>query len=329
MLVRRTLTGIARLAGVLAIVIVAFWIFAPVERIKTVTFPAPALPADLDGYLREVERDVPQLRPGAEKRIVWAGEEGTQTALSVVYLHGFSASSEEIRPVPDLVAQELGANLFFTRLAGHGQDGNAMGRMRVDDWLADVGEALAIGRRLGARVLVIATSTGGTLATLAASNDQASETLAGVVLVSPNYALRNRIANTILRLPGLRWWGEILAGPERSFEPVNAAHAQYWTTRYPSSAVFPMAAAMRSVHDAELSAIDTPALFLISEQDQVVSPDATRDIAAKWGGPVELRVQDTDGDGVDPYGHVIAGDILSPALTQPVVDQILEWVRGL
>ena len=31
----------------------------------------------------------------------------------------------------------------------------------------------------------------------------------------------------------------------------------------------------------------------------------------------------------DPYAHVIAGDILSPGQTEPVIAIITDWARGL
>ena len=35
------------------------------------------------------------------------------------------------------------------------------------------------------------------------------------------------------------------------------------------------------------------------------------------------------GPGDDPYGHILAGDILSPNQTAPVVALITNWLRGL
>ena len=67
------------------------------------------------------------IRPGLQKEIVWANPATkTKTPLAIVYIHGFSASKGEVRPLPDKVASALGANLFFTRLTGHGEDGAAM-----------------------------------------------------------------------------------------------------------------------------------------------------------------------------------------------------------
>ena len=59
--------------------------------------------------------------PGAEKRITWfQGKENSRTEFAVIYLHGFSATRQELSPVPELLATKLQANLFETRLHGHG-----------------------------------------------------------------------------------------------------------------------------------------------------------------------------------------------------------------
>ena len=99
--------------------------------------------------------------------MICAGAAETKAPLSIVYLHGFSASSEEIRPVPDDVAAALGANLVHTRFKGHGRDGDAMAEGSVPTWMADAVEALAVARRVGKKVMIMSTSTGGTLAALA------------------------------------------------------------------------------------------------------------------------------------------------------------------
>jgi len=130
--------------GFVAIVLLIS-VFGPRPRVDwTITFSPEDLGADLDAYLSESEALFENIREGAQKEIIWAGTPGEVTPFSVVYVHGFSASKGEIRPVPDNVAEALGANLFFTRLTGHGQDGDALGRVTANDWLNDVAEALAI-----------------------------------------------------------------------------------------------------------------------------------------------------------------------------------------
>jgi esterase/lipase len=314
---------------VTALVAAALWFVVP----RTVIDPAPrfdasAMGEDLPAWLAGREAVFDDITPGAEKRIVWAAAQGVRTDWAVVYIHGFSATSEEIRPVPDEVAQALGANLFFTRLAGHGRGGAAMAAATPEDWVLDLDEALAIGRRIGDRVLVIATSTGGTLAVLAATDAGRAEGLAGVVLVSPNFRLANAQAQFLLDAPWIERWGSAVAGAERSFAPQNAEHGRWWTTAYPTAALYPMGALMRAVRAIAPGDAVVPALFIYTEGDKVVDAATTAAMAAGWGAPSatfqpQLTAQD------DPWSHVIAGRILSPAQTAPVVAAILDWAATL
>lgn len=303
-------------------------LFGPREAVsRQAGFSVLGIGEDIDAWLAEREAGVPNLRPDAQKQVVWAGAAGERTPLSIVYLHGFSASLGEIRPVPDKVAEALGANLFFARLSGHGRDGAAMAEPRAGDWIADTAEALEIGRRIGERVVVIATSTGGTLAAIAASDPDLARDLAGIVLVSPNFAINNPAAG-LLSLPWARSWLPMVAGRERGFEPLNDSHAAQWTTRYPTEAAVTVKTLVDHASARDWNAVEVPALFLYSEHDEVVRPDATSEVVAAWGGPVrsELRVM---GPGDDPGSHVIAGDILSPGQTEETVRLILDWASGL
>ena len=310
------------LAGALA------WLFGPREPVDTSHgFDPASLGDDLDAWLAAREAQVPGLRPEARKRIVWAGTPGERTPLSIVYLHGFSASAEEIRPVPDRVAERLGANLHFARLTGHGSDGRALAEASAGAWIADLAEAMAIGRRIGERVIVIGTSTGGTLAAHLAHDPALAEGVAGIVFVSPNFRVRNAGA-FLLNWPRARVWLPTVLGPERAFEPVNEGHAAHWTTRYPSIAVLPMAALVAHVRALDHGGVQVPALFLYSEHDAVIAPAEVGRVAAAWGGPTEIHPF-VMGAGDDPSSHVIAGDILSPGQTARAVDLISDWAQRL
>ena len=275
--------------------------------------------------LAQAEAQVPALRPGCEKRIVWAGRPATKTAVSVLYIHGFSATGEELRPLPDLVAEGLGANLHFTRLSGHGQDGPAMGRATFAAWIRDVAEAIAIAQTIGDEVIIIGCSTGCTLATHALAG---GAQVKAMVHISPNFGLRHRAVQCLLDLPGARHWAKYIAGRERSFPAINDAHAKYWTISYPTKAVYAMADAVRATRRAALSQIRAPALFCFNEDDQVVHPDKIRATMRRWGGPVaEVKLIQTPDD--DAMGHVMAGDVFSPGQTLPLARRILAWIHGL
>jgi len=200
-----------------------------------------------------------------------------------------------------------------------------MAEPSAGDWMADVAEAMAAARVAGARVIVVSTSTGGTLMAAAALREDLMESVAGLVFVSPNFAINNPAA-ALLTMPAVRWWGPIVAGRERSFETLNEGHAQFWTNSYPTIATLPMAALVKHVDALDLNGASVPALFMFSEDDGVVSPQKTREAAGEWGGETELFVAKlTEGD--DPYSHVIAGDILSPGMTDTVSQAMTVWAE--
>lgn len=294
-----------------------------------VKFDETKLGSDLNFYLIDRERKVANLTSGADKQIVWHGDRDAKTPLAIVYIHGYSATLEEVRPLPDIIAQELGANLFYTRLSGHGRDGDAMAEATADKWMQDVAEALAIGRRIGEKVIVVSTSTGGTLATLAASRAEMNKDMIGMVLLSPNYAIQAPGA-FILSLPWARRFLPILAGTERSFEARNEEHRKWWTTRYPVEALVPMQSAIDAVNNVAFENLTIPSLFIFHPSDPVVKSDVTRDIVARWGksnGTAAESMELSRSSGLSD--HVIAGRILNPDNSQPLANKAIEWIRAL
>jgi pimeloyl-ACP methyl ester carboxylesterase len=319
---------IGRLFLLLVLAVGGLWLFGPREPVDLdVIFEAELSPETLDAYFAEHEAQYSDIVPGTERRVVWAGEAGAKTDVTVLYVHGFSATSEEIRPVPDRVAEALGANLIYARLSGHGRSGEAMAEPEARDWMYDTLEALEAARTIGSRVIVMSTSTGGTLMAAAALRADAMENVAGLVFVSPNFAI-NSPASVILTWPAVEWWGPLVAGAERSFETLNEGHAAYWTNSYPTVALMPMAALVKHVDALNMDAAQVPALFMFSEEDQVVSPQKTREVAGEWGGASELAVLSM-GPEDDPYSHVIAGDILSPGQTEAAAQRMITWAQAV
>jgi hypothetical protein len=292
----------------------------------TIEFDAARLPEDLDRWLEESEEKVPDLRPHDRKQIVWAYPASrARTPLAIVYVHGFSAGPAEIRPVPDRVARELGANLFFTRLTGHGRNGDAMLAGSVKAWANDLAEAVAMGRRLGDRVIVIATSTGATLATWGMSEPEIARDVAGISMISPNYGVQ-AAGGSLLKGPWASSLIRLVVGERRGFEPRSPAHAAHWTTDYPAQALVALGGLLRLADRVDVSRIAIPALFIYSPADRVVNQDLTRGVVNRWGGPKEVLEIDKSGD---RENHVIAGDALSPETTDLVAARIVGWAKGL
>jgi alpha-beta hydrolase superfamily lysophospholipase len=303
------------------------WIGPTEPTDLTTTFDPAVLGEDLDAWLAEQEGLGPELRDNAAKENGWAGDPGEKTDLAVIYVHGFSATQAEMRPMPELVAEGLGANLFLTRRSGHGRDSAAMGEPSAQDWMNDVAEALAIGARLGERVIVIGNSTGSTLAIAAAADPKLNGDIAGLAMMSPNFRAAG-MAGRSIEWPFARIWGRWVVGETYSFEPRNEAHAANWTTSYPIGTVATLGAVSHTVRHMDLSTMTVPAIFFVSNEDTVVDPTLSRRAAAQWGAASELvPVVRVEGD--DPGGHILAGDILSPNKTAPVSERIIAWARGL
>ncbi len=320
---------IGLIGGVVVLALAVLWLFGPRVVLKMPDAAAlPAIPEDIAGWLAQREAAVPDLIPGAEAEIVWADPaRQAKTDIAIVYLHGFSATKHEIRPVADRLAASLGANLFYARLAGHGVGGAGLGAATADQMMADVALALAIGRRIGDRVLVVGTSTGATLAVLALSDPGLSKDIVGLIAVSPNFAVK-AVPMAVLTMPFATQVLPVLFGAEYAWAPDNAEHGKWWTTRYPSRAIIQMAAIVDAARRVDPAALSVPALFVFSDADQVVDPVATREAIEAWGGPADVMTV-TPGPGDSTSAHVIAGDIVSPGQTDAIVQRAVDWAQGL
>jgi esterase/lipase len=325
---RRTRQLLVVLAALVALPALAY-IAGPVHRVDA-RVAAPALPdtsagpGALDAWLAAGEARFPDVVDGAEKTIVWAHPDRRRTRLAVVYLHGYTATRQEVAPLCDRLAAALGANLFYTRLAGHGRAPQALGDARAEDWLHDAAEALAIGRALGEQVVVVGTSTGGTLA-LWLAQQPGAEAIAAQVLVSPNLGPRDERA-TLLAGP----WGEqlqrLLIGEEYAWQPANDAQAKYWTWRYPARALVPMMALVKMVRDSPLERLRTPTLVIHSPEDTVVSPARIEAAYARLGSAAKRIVKVSGSE--DRANHVLAGDILAPRGTDELLAPMLDFLRA-
>lgn len=287
---------------------------------------APQDIAALAQWIAQSESRFSNIKPGNAKGIVWAGTAGQRTPWAVVYIHGFSASRMETAPLAETVAQTLGANVFYTRLTGHGlADGAAMGAATAQDWMADTLEAVRIGQTLGERVLLISCSTGSTLATwLGLSADAAS--VAAQVFISPNFGPKDKRAE-IVNLPFGQHIARLVQGPSRTWIPQSEAEAQAWTSSYPTQAIFPMMALVKHIRESDLSLFQTPVLVLFSEQDQTVEPNETRAAFARLGS-VHKSLEVVTYSKAEGQ-HVLAGAIKDPAAVSPMAQSIVQWLKAL
>lgn len=286
----------------------------------------PTQLGQLDAWLAQAEAAYTDIRPGLAKGVVWHQQAGARTPWAVVYLHGYTASRLETAPLAERVAQGLGANLFHTRLTGHGRSGDAMGEATVQDWYADTLEAVRIGQQLGEKVLVVGVSTGATLATWLATRPE-GQAVAAFVMVSPNYGPKDK-RSELINGP----WGQQLAlalegenrGKPSSGDPREDLG---WTQRYPTKALFPMMALVKHVRESDLSAFQAPLLVLYAAGDQTVDPAETERLFPRVGSSIKVLEKVTYSEAQGQ--HVLAGDIRAPKATAPMAQRMVSWVLSL
>jgi esterase/lipase len=289
---------------------------------------APEIDGDLDTWLARSEHAAglaAQLIPDAEKRIRWFGDRrGSRTRYAVVYLHGFSATRQEIAPVGEWVAHALQANLFETRLRGHGRMRDPLAGVRAEDWLEDAAEALAVGAAIGDEIVLVGTSTGATLA-LAMSGRPDFDRVGALVMMSPNFAPSDPAAE-FLTWPGGPQLAQVVVGDTHSWTPRNDLQARFWSTSYPMDAVIEMMRLVKYVRGLLPIRLEQPLLVIYSPVDRVVDTGWIARAFAQMDSP-RARLVEVPRSG-DPGGHVLAGSILSPETSEEIAELVVEFVLG-
>jgi esterase/lipase len=275
----------------------------------------------LDKLIESKENEVLNIRPDTEKKIIWASKNNQKTKISLVFIHGFSATRFELSPVIEMLSKELQANVFFTRLKGHGQDGKALGEATFDDWMIDIEEAIEIGKVIGDNLVLIGCSTG---CSLIHTILEQSNNIKAVIYVSPNFGPKS-FKGQLLRVPGAKLFMPLVFGNEHFFIPKNAEHERCWTTRYPIKALFAIKDTVVAAYKINHNKIKVPVMFWFSDDDQVVSAKATRKIISKMGNNVSVHNPILTKED-DSSRHGILGDILSASQTKDGVNKILSWL---
>lgn len=290
------------------------------------TLKPVTIPQQVDQYISASENKYSDIRPGTEKKIFWANSDSPSTTpFSIVYLHGFSASRQEVAPLCDMLAKQISANLYYTRLTGHGRSSDAMQEVTVDTLVNDAKEAFEIGKRIGNKVILVGSSTGGTLATWI-STQANNDPIAAIILLSPNFGLKRKESELLL-YP----WGktilQLLEGDYYSFTPANTLQEKYWTTRYPTNALLSMMGFVDLARRNASYKVNVPALVLYSEKDKIVDIESIKSQFQQFASPIKKLVAISGS--TDPQQHILAGDALSPSSTNEVLQTTLEFLMPI
>jgi pimeloyl-ACP methyl ester carboxylesterase len=319
---------------IVLIVLVIVYLVGPNPATPKYSQQFPALPSteQLDNYIRTNEAKH-KLRPNNEARIVWAQPSDSLhsvTDYSIVYLHGFSASQEEGNPVHRNVARYFGCNLYLSRLAEHGIDtSEQLMQLTVDKYWESAVEALAIGKKLGKKVILMGTSTGATQALqLAAAfpND-----VAGLILYSPNIAINDPNAWLLNNPWGLQIARLVKWSKYNDPSDDRPIYSQYWNKPYRLESVVALQEMLETAMNKEtFKKISQPVLMLYyykdeQNQDAVVKVSAMLEMFNELGTPVSLKTKKAL---PNTGNHVIASPIKSADI-QSVEKETISFLQSI
>ncbi len=248
----------------------------------------------LDAYVKAKEDKIKNLRPDNEARILWADSTQQKTKWSMVFLHGFSASPMCGDPIILEIAEKYKMNTYLARIAGHGV-GNieSFKDLTPNAMIDSAKEALAIGKKLGEKVLVVGSSTGCTLASyLVAENPDYADAL---MYYSPNIDLYDQKSQIAVLPWGLQILRFFFNGNYREISFRNQSANQYWTTKYRLEGLVAMRSLVNNAIDEAKFAKITQPFFLgywhknEEEQDKIISIPAALNMYEKIGTPQSLK----------------------------------------
>jgi pimeloyl-ACP methyl ester carboxylesterase len=296
----------------LVLVAVYFVGSTPDEPVYDKTMPdVPAAPSEVVDFVRRKEQQH-KIKPDNEARIVWADSSRKKTEYAVVYLHGFSASQKEGDPVHLRFAKNFGCNLYLSRLSDHGVDTTEQLLFFTADRIWNSAkEALAIGNQLGEKVILVSTSTGGTVALMLAANYP--DRVHALINLSPNIAINDPAAFLLNNPWGLQIARAVLGGNYRK-TGADSVKSKYWNNNYRIESIVQLEELIESgMTEETFKKITHPSLTLYyykddQHQDPEVKVSAMIRMHEQLATPDSLRVHKA----VPTAGaHVIGGSLAS------------------
>ena len=276
----------------------------------------PTSTIELENFITKQEGEH-KIKPNNQARIVWANDSNkVKTEYAIVYLHGFSASQEEGNPVHKKMAQQFGCNLYLSRLSQHGIDtSESLVNMTAENLWESAKQAYAIGKQLGKKIILMSTSTGGTLSLkLAAEYPE----IAGLILYSPNIAIKDGKAVLLNNPWGLQIAKWVKGSNYNVVNINNPKYDQYWNKTYRLEATVELESLLETtMNRSTFEKVKQPTLCLYyfkdeNHQDNVVNIEAIKKMMNQLG---------TSNDKKQVFAlpnvenHVIASPILSKDIT--------------
>jgi pimeloyl-ACP methyl ester carboxylesterase len=283
----------------------------------------PQSPDELDKFVANNEAKH-NVKPDNEARIVWFDSTRSKTPYSVVYLHGFSASQEEGDPVHLDFAKKFGCNLYLSRLADHGIDTTEqLLNFNGDRFWQSAKEAMMIGKAIGDKVIIMSTSTGGSVALMLAG--EYPDDVNALINLSPNIEVNNPTIWIANNPWGLQIARKVVGSNYQVITDFDEPRLQYWNSKYRLEAVSALQEIIEDkMNKKTFEKVKCPSLTLYyykseTEQDPTVKVSAILEMNKELGTPDDMKVEKAiPNAGV----HVIGSKLTSKDL--PTVEQAID-----
>ena len=280
------------------LVIGAIYFFGPSPVAPKYDVAFPKVSSSLEfiaDSIAKSEKAKGNIKQGNEAKIIFADDSlKNKTEWALVYVHGFSASEKEGDPINREFAKRYGMNLYLARMSDHGIDTTeVLMNMTSDRLWKTAKQALAVGEQLGDKVILMSTSTGGTLSLLLAS--KYPEKVSALINFSPNVKI-NDPAAFLLNDP----WGLQIARLAKGSDynvtgPEDDETSKYWNNKYRLEAVVNLQQLVEtSMTTKTFKNVICPSLTVAyykdeEHQDPTVKVDAEEWMNNEISTPAELK----------------------------------------
>ncbi len=319
---------IKRFLVILLLLLIVVYLLGPKPPKPELNKNLPSISASLVNIERYISKNDEglTLKPDNGSRIFWASDSiHERTGYSILYLHGFSASWYEGFPTHEKIARHFGFNLYIPRLASHGiETEDPLIDMTPDRLWESAKNALMVARSIGKKVIVMGTSTGGTLALKLAADFP--EYVDGLILYSPNIEINNNAAFILSKPWGLQIGRKVNGGKYRvTNEGADPKETQYWDCKYRMEATVYLQQLIEATMKKETYKNVTAPVFLgyyykdENNQDKTVKVGAMLKMFEQLGTPPDRKVKVAFPEAGD---HVIACGLKSGSVARVIEETI-------
>ncbi len=224
---------VLKIVFLLIVVLVVIYFLGPIPPRPKLSPVLPSVISEiqlLSAQIDDSEKHVVGLKADNQARIVWADSNMKQkTKYCVVYLHGLGGSQGDGMPIHTDFAKRYGCNLYLARLYGHGVESNeALVDLTAENYLESANRAIGIGKILGDKVIIMATSTGASLALIIASEHPE---IAALIFYSPNIDFKNKGSFLLTCHWGLQL-ARLTQGSKNIISNDPDSVRKYWLSKY-------------------------------------------------------------------------------------------------